>query len=198
MQIREHIADEMLLDYIEQRGGLATERNVRAHLATGCAECQDSLNYWQKMLRVVQDKTMIATPLPVLERAFALFAERQAPVSLRQRVMATLRFDSRVQPELAGARDGDRTSFKLLFEAPNTRIDLLCERSGPDWSIAGQVLSLESKDYLWKVLATGTDKVVRTDADTLGEFHLSGLRTGEYDLLLQERSREITLPAIQL
>ncbi len=197
MQIREHIADEMLLDYIEQRGGLATERNVRAHLATGCAECQDSLNYWQKMLRVVQDKTM-TTPLPVLERAFALFAERQAPVSLRQRVMATLRFDSRVQPELAGARDGDRTSFKLLFEAPNTRIDLLCERSGPDWSIAGQVLSLESKDYLWKVLATGTDKVVRTDADTLGEFHLSGLRTGEYDLLLQERSREITLPAIQL
>lgn len=198
MHIREHIADEMLLDYIEQRGGPATERSVRAHLATGCSVCQDNLSHWQKMLNVVQAKTMIATPQPVLERAFALFAERQAPASLRQRVMATLRFDSRIQPELAGARDGDRTSFKLLFEAPNTRIDLLCERAGPDWSIAGQVLSLESKDYLWKVLATGTDKVVRTDADILGEFHLGGLRTGEYDLLLRERNREITLPAIQL
>ena len=99
---------------------------------------------------------------------------------------------------MAGARDGDRNSFKLLFEAPDTRIDLLCERSGPDWSIAGQVLSLESQDYLWKVLASGTGKVVRTDADLLGEFHLAGLRTGEYDLLLQERTREITLPSIQL
>ena len=198
MHIREHIADVMMLDYVEQRGGPATARNVRAHLATGCPECLNSLSYWQNMLDVVRAQTMTSTPQPVLDRACALFAVRQAPASLLQRATATLRFDSRVQPELAGTRDGDRNSFKLLFEAPNTRIDLLCERAGPDWSIAGQVLSLESKDYLWKVLATGTDKVVRTDADTLGEFHLCGLRTGEYDLLLQERSREITLPAIQL
>ena len=198
MRIRDHIEDEMLLDYLEQRGGTATERNVFAHLATGCSACQENLSYWQKILNVVQDPIMISTPQPVLNRAFALFGERQAAPSLRQTVMATLRFDSRVQPELAGARDGDRTSFKLLFEAPDTRIDLLCERVGTDWSIAGQVLSLESKDYLWKVLASGTGKTVRTDADTLGEFHLGGLRTGEYDLLLRERSREITLPAIQL
>ena len=198
MRIREHIADDMLLDYLEQRGGPATERNVLAHLATGCSECQDNLKYWQKMLNVMQNHKMVAAPKPVLARAFGLFEAREAALSLGQTVMATLRFDSRVQPELAGARDGDRTSFKLLFEAPDTRIDLLCERSGPDWSIAGQVLSLESKDYLWKVRAMGTGKIVRTDADTLGEFHLGGLRTGEYDLLLQERNREITLPAIQL
>jgi hypothetical protein len=198
MRIREHIADEILLDYLEQRGGPATARKVLAHLATGCSECQDNLNYWQKMLNVMQDSSMISTPQPVLTRALALFEVRETAPSLRQAVMATLRFDSRVQPQLAGARDGDRTSFKLLFEAPDTRIDLLCERSGPDWSIAGQVLSLETKDYLWKVLATGTGKVVRADADMLGEFHLGGLRTGEYDLLLQERNREITLPAIQL
>lgn len=198
MRIREHIADEMLLDYLEQRGGPATDRSVRAHLATGCSECRENLSYWQKMLNVLQDDRAVSAPLSVLNRAFALFAEREAVPSLRQTVMATLRFDSRVQPELAGARDGDRTSFKLLFEAPDTRIDLLCERSGPDWSIAGQVLSLESKDYLWKVLATGKGNSVRTDADTLGEFHLGGLRTGEYDLLLQERNREITLPSIQL
>ena len=198
MRIRDHIEDEMLLDYLEQRGGSVTEQRVLAHLATGCSECQDNLGYWQKMLNVVQDQTMISTPQPVLERAFALFGERQPAPSLQQKVMATLRFDSRVQPELAGARDGDRTSFKLLFEAPNTRIDLLCERVGTDWSIAGQVLSLENKDYLWKVFASGKGDVVRTDADTLGEFHLGGLHTGEYDLLLQERSREITLPAIQL
>jgi hypothetical protein len=198
MRIREHIADEMLLDYLEQRGGAGTERAIRAHLATGCSECQDNLTYWQKMLNVIEDTAMVAAPQPVLARAFALFAEREAAPSLRQTVMATLRFDSRVQPALAGARDGDRTSFKLLFEAPDTRIDLLCERAGADWSIAGQVLSLENQDYLWKVLATGTGKVVRTDADMLGEFHLGGLRTGEYDLLLQERHREITLPAIQL
>jgi len=198
MRIQEHIADEILLDYLEQRGGPATDRKVLAHLATGCSECQENLNYWQKMLNVMQDSTVISTPEPVLNRAFALFEVRETAPSLRQKVMATLRFDSRVQPELAGTRDGDRTSFKLLFEAPDTRIDLLCERSGLDWSIAGQVLSLETKDYLWKVLATGTGKVVRADADMLGEFHLGGLRTGEYDLLLQERNREITLPAIQL
>jgi hypothetical protein len=198
MRIREHIADEMLLDYLELRGGPATERSVRAHLATGCTECQESLNYWQKMLNVMRSDITISTPQPVLESAFALFAGREAAPSLQQKVIATLRFDSRVQPELSGVRDGDRASFKLLFEAPDTRIDLLCERAGLDWSIAGQVLSLESNDYLWKVLATGTDKIVRADADMLGEFHLGGLRTGEYDLLLQERNREITLPAIQL
>ncbi len=197
MRIREHIADEMVLDYLEQRCGQATARSVQAHLATGCAECQENLSYWQKMLNVMQDDVSVSTPETVLQRAFALFEGREV-LSLRQTVMATLRFDSRAQPELAGARDGDRTSFKLLFEAPDTRVDLLCERSGMDWSIAGQVLSLESKDYLWKVLASGTDKMVRTDADMLGEFHLGGLRTGEYDLLLQERNREITLPSIQL
>jgi hypothetical protein len=198
MRIREHIADEMLLDYLEQRGGSATERQVRAHLETGCSECKANLSYWQKMLNMMQVGSKLATPQPVLDRAFGMFATREVAPSLGKVVMATLRFDSRVQTGMAGVRDGDRNSFKLLFEAPDTRIDLLCERSGPDWSIAGQVLSLESQDYLWKVLASGTGKVVRTDADLLGEFHLAGLRTGEYDLLLQERTREITLPSIQL
>jgi len=198
MRIREHIADEMLLDYLEQRGGTATERCVQAHLAMGCSECEENLNYWQKMLDVMQADTTVPAPQALLERASALFAAREVVQPVRQTVTATLRFDSRTQPELAGVRDGDRTSFKLLFEAPDTRIDLLCERAGMDWSIAGQVLSLESQDYLWKVLASGTGKVVRTDADILGEFHLGGLRAGEYDLLLQERTREITLPAIQL
>lgn len=197
MRIREHIADEMLLDYLERRGGPATERSVRAHLATGCSECADNLKYWQKMLNVIEGDATVSTPQSVLDSVSSMFSVREVP-TLREKVMATLRFDSRVQPELAGARDGDRSSFKLLFEAPDTRIDLLCERSGLDWSIAGQVLSLESKDYLWKVLATGTGKVIRTDADVMGEFHLGGLRTGEYDLLLQEHNREITLPAIQL
>lgn len=197
MRIREHIADEMLLDYLEQRGGPATERAVRGHLATGCSQCASSLKYWQNMLNVLENDTTVAVPQEVLNRASALITLRTPVPSLRQKVVASLRFDSRVQ-EVTGARDADRSSFKLLFEAPDTRIDLLCERAGSDWSIAGQVLSLESRDYLWKVLATGTGRVIRTDADLMGEFHLGGLHTGEYELLLQEHNREISLPAIQL
>ncbi len=198
MQTREHIGDETLLDYIENRANLRTSRTVAAHLATGCSQCHSEYAYWSGLLNTINAGPTPATPRPVLERAFALFAQKEAKPSRLEQIVASLRFDSRVQPGLSGIRDGDRSSFKLLYEAPNTRIDLLCEREGAEWSIAGQVLSLETADYLWKVLAKSSDSVVRTDADLLGEFHLRGLTAGEYDLFLQERSRQITLPYIQL
>src|SRR5205807_4982710 len=106
------------------------------------------------------------------------------------RIVASVAFDSRVQPALAEARDaaavqeGDgETSFQLLFEAQGTDIDLLCELAADGWRIIGQALAANGSEPGWKVCAGptashGATGKVEAEADSLGEFHLGGLAPG--------------------
>ena len=113
-------------------------------------------------------------------------------------MVATLTFDSRIQPALAGARDTGAGSFQLLFEAEGADIDLLCERGQRGWHITGQALSADPPELGWKVLATSPAGRIETDTDPMGEFRLHDLAPGVYELALRDVNHEIVLPNIEL
>jgi hypothetical protein len=195
----EHIADDVLLDFAEDRADTATAARVRQHLDTGCTHCATELTFWSRALSALEADRAPAPPAVVLQAAFALF-DRLAPkkTTLWQRVVATLAFDSRVQPALAGARDTGGASFQLLFEAEGADIDLLCERGQRGWHITGQALSTNPPELGWKVLATSEAGRIETDTDPLGEFRLHDLAPGVYELALRDVNHEIVLPNIEL
>jgi hypothetical protein len=204
MRDQEHIPAEVLLEYAESRVDQEVAARVRAHLGTGCPYCARHVTFWTRALAALRRDATPAPPAHVVERAIALFdrgPESAAQPALRPSpwasIVARLTFDSRIQQAPVGVRDVGAPSFQLLFEAEGIEIDLLCECDAGVWRITGQAISPDAPKARWRVAATGAgEAATETDAD--GEFHLSGLATGAYELTLRGIDREILLPHVGL
>ncbi|HZT42450.1 MAG TPA: hypothetical protein VFA07_09670 [Chthonomonadaceae bacterium] len=199
MPASSHIPEERLQDYLEDRLDAAAAARVRAHLATGCRRCAHELAFRTRLWTALQADRAPATPQAVLERAFALFETRERKPSLLEQIVAVLAFDSRLQPVPAGVRTvAESASFKLLFEAGEATIGLLCARNNEHWQIAGQILTEAPPELGWQVSAVSETQEQQTGADALGEFQLRDLAPGVYDLSLRTLHREILLMNIEL
>ncbi|HLV80504.1 MAG TPA: hypothetical protein VKT32_09495 [Chthonomonadaceae bacterium] len=198
MPASSHIPEDRIQDFIEDRLDAKAADRVRAHLASGCRRCAQELALRTRMLSALQADRAPATPEAVLARAFALFEAPARQPALLERLVAALVGDSRRQPALAGARGAAETSFKLLFEAGEATIGLLCARHSDRWQIAGQILTETPPEPGWQVSAVSAAQEQQTGADALGEFQLQDLAPGVYDLSLRSLQREIVLMQIEL
>jgi hypothetical protein len=161
---------------------------------------------------------LVEPPDWVRERARRLFRARSSTLSttvtLLARVRATLLFDSRA-PGLAaagvrsvGVLDGP---WQLLYRGGDVDVDLLVRpnQDGRTMNVRGQALSL-----LGEYVGVGTveatladiprrlhgliEPSARTELDSSGEFALSNLERGRYDVLLRFGLREIELSGVEL
>jgi len=161
---------------------------------------------------------LIEPPDWVRERARRLFRARTSTPSvsatLLARVRASLLFDSRT-PGLAaagvrslGVLDGP---WQLLYRGGDVDVDLLVRpnQDGRTMNLRGQALSLLGEYVgMGTVEATPADiprplrgpvePSARTELDPSGEFALSNLERGRYDVLLRFGLREIELSGVEL
>jgi hypothetical protein len=198
MPIGEHIADEVLLDYLEDRLDAAGAAQVRDHLDSGCAQCAGELDSWKSTLTALAADCEPGPPEALRQWAFALFGRVGPKPSVLERIVAKLRFDSRLQPVLAGARNVGGPAFQLLYAAGDTDVDLLCEPDDGSWQITGQASADQPPELGWRVSAASQLGEFRTDTNDRGEFRLQGLAPGSYDVALRETRREIVMPEIEL
>src|SRR5439155_13295216 len=113
--------------------------------------CALELAVWQRVLGRLEADRAPAPPEAARSRALALFDRLEPrPVPLA-RLLASLRFDSRLQPAPGGARDAGRAAYKLLFTAEGADIDLLCEPEPDGWRIIGQALADPPCESGWRV-----------------------------------------------
>jgi hypothetical protein len=161
---------------------------------------------------------LVEPPDWVRERARRLFRTRTttalASATLLARVRASLLFDSR-RPGLAAA--GVRSAglldgpWQLLYRGGDVDVDLLVRpnQDGRTMNVRGQALSLLGEHVgMGTVEATPTDiprrlhgpiePSARTELDPSGEFALSNLERGRYDVLLRFGVREIELSGVEL
>lgn len=150
------------------------------------------------------------------ERARQLFQKRPsgAPAKLVERARAVLIFDSRraaQAPAGVRARTFVEGPWQLLYRGGDVDIDLLVRPSqdGRTMSVQGQALSVGGQDIGAGVVealpadnsrpAHGASSLsVRSDLEPSGEFALSNLARGRYDVLLRFGAREIELSDVDL
>lgn len=140
-------------------------------------------------------------PQWLIESAVAIWRAPSPRPSLRQRIVATLGFDSwLVQPTLA-MRSTLRATRQLLFTAQGRDIDLRVSPAGKadqsmGLSIAGQVLG---PGEVGDVSLIRDGRTVDTvSLDDFGEFRFGGLEPGPYTLWMRFVDVEIVLPPIDI
>lgn len=194
---------EQLIEYLDNRLPEKESARVAAHLSQNCQSCAETRRWYESVRVITEGDDSIEPPAWVFKRAARIFQTRRNRPKLVERIgqaVASLVFDSFARPALAGVRSTETTNRQLLYRAGSFSIDLQVaptEQARAD--IIGQVLkegetTFESVAGL-KLEITSLGKSVRSArTDEMGEFKISGIDYGTYDLRIELSEGSITVP----
>ena len=197
---------ERLMDHLDQTLDSASSDAVAAHLVSGCAQCASDQAWYESVKRVVAADDSIEPPPWVLKRAFKVFDAPRSRSGLTARlgaVLATLVYDSLSEPVLAGARATEWSDHQLLYRADDFNIDLLVEASGRQMKLRGQILRegeslFESTAGIALDLFRDGALVQSARTNEVGEFIISAIDLGRYDLRIETGEVSITVAGLAI
>jgi hypothetical protein len=195
---------ERLIDFVDRRLDEREAARVAAHLASGCGVCGETTGWYGRVRHTVESDDSTAPPSWVFKRAVRIFDKQRSP-RLAERIghaIASLVFDSFARPALVGVRSTETVNRQLLYRADDYSIDLQIaglERSTVD--MMGQILKetgegFESVCGLKLELARKDNVMVSAVTNDIGEFKLSGIAQGVYDLRVALSEGSIIVPNI--
>ena len=192
-----HVTFEQIIAYAAGMLSAQDAANVVAHLANNPQDVQTVSRYRLAQQAMATDDSVEPSPAAVA-RAKAVFkpqskANRLGWLEAVDRFIATLVFDSRVQPlALRYSQAEDR--INLTFEADEVELDLQAERiphseGAERWQMIGQLSSAEAMSFpaaaSIALTKAGTKTIVaQASADGRGGFSFETV-PGKYDLFVQ-------------
>ena len=203
---------EQLIDHVDGKLTPASADSVATHVAD-CEFCAKEHSWYRQVRTLAATDDSTAPPPWVLKRAVRIFEGAPSRPRLAQRigqVVASLVFDSFARPQLAGVRSTETASRQLLYRAGEYSIDLQVAPSaesskagatGAD--LIGQVLregetTFQSVGGLRLQVARGGEAAHVTVTDPMGEFKISNVVYGVYDLRVELADGQITVPEVPI
>ena len=193
---------EKLIDYLDGRLQTEAADLVASHLASGCEQCAADRHWYEAVTTVAAGDDSTEPPPWVLKRALNLFDSNRKSGSLGERIsqaIAGLVFDSMARPAMVGIRSAEAANRQLMYRAGDYSIDVqVMTADQPRAEVIGQVLRrsemrFESVGGLSLELKCEGDVIKSTTTNDLGEFTLSGIYFGEYDLEVKTPEGAITV-----
>lgn len=205
---------ERLLEWLEGRLSSAESQAIADQVAVADATVQADVAWLQAFL-ALGDTLVWAAPPPTVHAALLQhFLEQHKPVStvpapaepapltLWQRLVAAVTFDSQLQGGLAGARGAEQARTRqLIYSSAIADIALnLSQNADTTLTILGQILpmgALAPESCAVQVLQDerALDLVM---ADDLGEFAFTGLPVGVYQIAVTGDDFDLTIPHLTL
>jgi hypothetical protein len=193
-----HMNTETTLDFIEGRLNYDQEDFWRHHLDF-CGDCTETLDEWEHFRFALKRTHLKSAPEYVLERAFHILPyQPKESVSTIRRVLASLVFDSFLEPNLAGARGLAAAARQLVLHAEGLDIHLQIWGEGDDLQLLGQLLPTTGAAGTFAApaqlhLLRNGERIESTFVDDLGEFQFTEVPEG--DLSLQVGLPHLTVVA---
>jgi hypothetical protein len=198
---------EELVDYVDGRLASESLETVRSHLGTGCGPCDVDRNWYEQVKLVAATDDTIEPPPWVLKRSLRIFDATRARTSfavLTSRLIASLVFDSLRRPTLAGARSSAVDGRQMLYQAEPYSIDLqvaVLDESRAE--LTGQILRegelmFESVSGLRLDLIHDGETVLSTVTNDRGEFRVTTVDVGNYDLRVDASDASITIVGLPI
>lgn len=198
---------ERLIDYLDNQLDGNEAVRLTAHLSAGCPQCDGTRKWYERVRLIAASDESIEPPSWVFKRAVRIFENQNAHPNLVERIgqaIASLVFDSLARPAIAGVRSTETINRQLLYQAGNYSIDLQvapAEHMRAD--IFGQILkegeaAFESVAGLRLEISRRGEPIFSTVTDDMGEFKISGVDRGVYDLRIEVGSESITVLGLPL
>lgn len=212
----EHLNEQGMLAHLLDGTPLTTDE--RAHLAQ-CGSCQKefaALALLQDEFAVTRQSLLSST---LETRLFKLFAEvgRDAQQqdaqqgafgnvlgALTEWVKALPLWDSRQQTGAMGVRNASRTSYRLLFGAQETEVELMVEPHNGLLRVMGEVMVPEVEGQNGVALIelmrhADAKRALEVESDELGRFALEHVAPGNYVMTVLPRySQMIVIEPLEL
>lgn len=199
---------ERLIDYLDERLASSSAAMVAAHLDTGCGQCVSDRAWYESLKRVARSDESIEPPPWVFKRALRIFEAtghtRTTGASRAGRLIASLLFDSMSRPAMAGARSSGADGRQLLYRAGDYSVDLQVTPIDQNRSsLAGQILregefSFESVAGLQFELSSASGARYSSVTSDRGEFSITSLEAGTYDLRIDGRGLRLFVEGLRL
>jgi hypothetical protein len=162
---------------------------------------------WLRAFARISEDTVIVPPPPdvrdaLIER-FEAYAEGKQHPGLLERLVATLTFDSDLQPALGLRAVGvPESQRQFVYSTDAADIAMTIRRRSHDGllNIYGQILPLDGTDsgVLGVQLLEGSTEAATTATNDLGEFTFEAVPSGVYEVLASSDRIEIQISHLQL
>lgn len=185
----------------------AEVQQVNASLAAGCAECASALKLWSEVQETMVRENEYEPSAAAVQAVKDAFPEEKPVEWMRSAIhLATILFDSFLQPALAGVRSSSKNSRQLTVESGPFVVDLQLESEAAQRQVllTGQILasgSSQEKIGGAEIILLNPEKILKkTKANESGEFYLDFAREEHLRLFIDikgERAVGIILPDMQ-
>ena len=194
-----------LLTWVEGRLSEEEARAVEREVAAADSARRADLAWLRAFARISED-VVIASPPPkvrdtLIER-FEAYAEGKRQPGLLKRLVATLTFDSGLQPGFgwrATASELQR-QFAYSTDAADVVIDVRLRPRDGLADIHGEILPVDitNSGAFGVQLLAGSPEVATTATNDLREFMFEAVSPGVYEMVVSSDRVEISIPQVEL
>jgi hypothetical protein len=198
-----HPSFDRLADLADKRLSFDEQIRTQDHVAD-CQQCADTLASIRRAIGLMRDYDAVDAPPHVIDKLLPLLRQHRSPArgmddevgqpSLRQRILAALRFDSLQQPAPA-LRAGQPTTRQMLFEAGQYDVDVRIAPSANAWTVSGQVLGPHTGG---QIKLRGPAIAMQTELSALNRFRLPQIPAGRYTLSLHLDAAEVEIVDLEV
>lgn len=153
----------------------------------------------EHIVRRMQTDKAIDAPTDAVQYAKHLYRTRSAEpnATLIQRVLAILSIDLAPNRAAFGERStGEGQARQMLFEADDNAVNLRIKATGRHFEIRGQILGDGFEHGAIQI--ANSLKTIAAEIDETGEFNLSDVPVGEYNIAICGHKKEIVIEKINI
>lgn len=207
MRERDEVDFGRLVDWVE--GSLTPEEaaEVEERIARAGASTRADVE-WLRAFLSVSEATVLVSPPPEIDTAlvhrFEAYAAGRREAGFPRRLLATLSFDSNLQPALGIRSAGARESHRQLIyatEVADVAVNTFHRSRDNRFDLEGQVFPAgdgsETRPFGVQLVQEELD-LETTATDDLGTFGFQAIPPGSYELLMGDGEVEIRLSQVDL
>jgi hypothetical protein len=194
-----------LLDWVEDRLSEEEARAIEEQVAAADSATRADVD-WLRAFARISEETVIASPPPevrdtLIER-FEAYAEDKRQPGLLKRLVATLTFDSGLQPALGwrATTPGSQRQLAYSTDVADVTINVRRRHSDRLLDIRGRVLPVSGTypGNFGVQLLEGSSEVATTATNDLGKFAFEAVSPGVYEIVASSDRVEISIPQVDL
>jgi hypothetical protein len=181
-----HLSSEIALDLLDRRLKADQALFWKNHMEI-CTDCTREIEGWRQLEMDLERSHLKSASDSELQNAIHIYSQPRSDESgsrIRS-ILASVTFDSFLQPAMAGARGSAATARQMVMRAEEFDIHIKIWGELQHRQMLGQLLPRNGQDFVQSArfhLLKNGERLESTAIDEMGEFHFTDVPEGDLSL----------------